>query len=131
MKLQYVLYIAMFLSRQYICVLGKEGELGLAHMTDVVYTCSSYLSRIITRFCDNLITIVKRDTSSVLIDRLSPKSLLELRDKERVRKQERWRRVRRQIASECCDQPCNVGLIIKYCPEESKLFKERPDIFQD
>ncbi|KAL0832711.1 hypothetical protein ABMA28_000893 [Loxostege sticticalis] len=128
MKPLYAVYIVMILSQQYISVLGQEGR--LFHMTDTVFTCSSYLSALITNFCDNIFKIVKRDTNSVLIDRLTPRSLHELRNKERVLAQERWRRVRRQIASECCDQPCSVGNIIKYCPEESKLAKERPDIFE-
>lgn len=62
-------------------------------------------------------------------DKLTPRSLHEQRKKERVLAEQRWRRVRRQIASECCDRPCTVANIIKYCPDDAKLLRERPDIF--
>lgn len=40
------------------------------------------------------------------------------------------RRVRRQIASECCNKPCTIANIIEYCPGDSKLMLENSDLFE-
>ncbi|CAH2991661.1 unnamed protein product [Chilo suppressalis] len=99
------------------------------HITDKITSCSSYLSNLINLVCNNSIKIIKRDTS-LLLDRLTPRSIQEYRKKQRVLARERWRRVRRQVASECCDQACTIGQMIKYCPEDARLVRERPEIFE-
>ncbi|CAG9560034.1 unnamed protein product [Danaus chrysippus] len=90
-------------------------------MSDRVFTCSKWLSSVIDNFCNKVFKIVKRDASS-LIDKLTPKDLRKHQNKQR------WR-VRRQVASECCERPCTVGNIIMYCPDDAKLLIEDPDIF--
>nr|AXZ96486.1 insulin-like peptide 4 [Maruca vitrata] len=127
MKLQYALYIAILLCHQNVCILAEEGT-RTYKITDKVSICSSFLALLINKFCDNVYKIEKRDTS-LMIDKLTPRTLHKQRNKERVLTEARWRRVRRQIATECCDQACTVANIIKYCPDDAKLLKERPDIF--
>ncbi|CAH2105640.1 unnamed protein product [Euphydryas editha] len=98
-------------------------------MSDPVYTCSKWLSSLIYNICNNVYKIVKRDTS-VMIDKLTPTDLLFKNRNERRKIAEiRWRRVRRQVASECCERPCTVENIIMYCPDDAKLLIENPDIF--
>lgn len=60
---------------------------------------------------------------------MAPKDLQQGRVKRRILAEGRWRRVRRQVATECCLRPCTVADIITYCPDDAKLVQERPDIF--
>ncbi|XP_052749352.1 uncharacterized protein LOC113515625 isoform X2 [Galleria mellonella] len=84
-------------------------------ITDTVSFCSSKLSVMISKLCDNQYKIVKRDTS-ILIGKLSPRRL-----EEQEFAKERWRRLRRQVANECCNQPCSLENLIMYCSEDAKF----------
>lgn len=64
-----------------------------------------------------------------ILDKLTPKDLLNNRDKRRKIAEMSWRRVRRQVANECCEKPCTVETIIMYCPDDAKVLIENPDIF--
>ncbi|XP_023949432.2 insulin-like isoform X2 [Bicyclus anynana] len=123
MDYKYLVYIIFFLQRNLMIVHAEETA--TIKMSDRVFTCSKWLSSIIDNLCNNAYKIVKRDTSAML-DKLSPKGL---KRKERYITDERWRRVKRQVASECCERPCTVRTIIMYCPDDAKLLTENPDIF--
>ncbi|XP_075971610.1 uncharacterized protein LOC142973616 isoform X2 [Anticarsia gemmatalis] len=98
-------------------------------INDEVLSCSGWLSSIIFNFCNNTYKIVKRDTASVMIEKLAPIDLKQETNRRRLVDEGHWRRVRRQVASECCLRPCTVADIIMYCPNDAKLIQERPDIF--
>ncbi|XP_059052783.1 bombyxin A-3 homolog [Achroia grisella] len=125
-QFQCCIYIAMILHKNDV----YAEETKTYRITDKVFTCSGWLSLLINKVCDNVYKIVKRDTS-LLMEKLTPKSVQEQKTKQRKLAKERWRRVRRQVASECCDRPCTVGNIIMYCPEDAKLLRENPDLFDD
>ncbi|XP_045446961.1 uncharacterized protein LOC123655171 [Melitaea cinxia] len=127
MDFKYIVYIVLLLSRNLTTIEGVENT-ETFKMSDSVYTCSKWLASIIDNFCNNVYKIVKRDTSLIL-DKLTPKDLLNNRDKRRKIAEMRWRRVRRQVASECCERPCTVETIIMYCPDDAKVLIENPDIF--
>ncbi|XP_013138829.1 PREDICTED: uncharacterized protein LOC106103593 isoform X2 [Papilio polytes] len=97
-------------------------------ITDRVFSCSNWLSSLIDNICNNVYKIVKRDTS-LMIEKMAPKDLQKSMYKQRLLTEEHWRRVRRQVASECCERACTVGNIIMYCPDDAKLLRENPDIF--
>lgn len=59
-----------------------------------------------------------------------PKDLQQHAAKKRLLAEGRWRRVRRQVATECCLRPCTVADIIMYCPDDAKLLQENPEIFE-
>ncbi|CAH2105639.1 unnamed protein product [Euphydryas editha] len=121
-------YIILLLCRNLTTIEGVENK-KIYKMSDPVYTCSKWLSSLIYNICNNVYKIVKRDTS-VMIDKLTPTDLLFKNRNERRKIAEiRWRRVRRQVASECCERPCTVENIIMYCPDDAKLLIENPDIF--
>nr|XP_034830165.1 uncharacterized protein LOC117987297 [Maniola hyperantus] len=124
MNYKYFVYIILLLHRNSTIVHATENT-ETFKMSDRVFTCSKWLSSVIENFCNNVYKIVKRDTSAML-DKLSPKDLMR---KQRHIAKERWRRVRRQVAAECCERPCTVGTIIMYCPDDAKLLRENPDIF--
>lgn len=65
------LYIVMLLSRHNIYVHGDEGT-RTYKITDKVFTCSSWLSMLINKLCDNVYKIVKRDTSLMIGESLKP-----------------------------------------------------------
>ncbi|XP_072939981.1 uncharacterized protein [Epargyreus clarus] len=125
MEFKYYVYVILILTKSYTFAYAENTE--IFRMTDRVFTCSKWLSSIIDNFCNNVYKIVKRDTS-VMMDKLTPKDLKRNRTKRSVT-EERWRRVRRQVASECCERPCTVGNIIMYCPDDAKLLQENPGIF--
>lgn len=64
-----------------------------------------------------------------LTEKLAPKNLRRDLTRNRLLAEGRWRRVRRQVATECCLRPCTVADIIMYCPEDAKLLVENPGIF--
>ncbi|KAM3967366.1 uncharacterized protein ACR2FA_011714 [Aphomia sociella] len=125
-KLQCCFYIAIILNKNIV----YAEEVMTFKITDTVFTCSVWLSALIDRVCDNVYKIVKRDTS-ILMEKLAPKSVQEQKIKQRKLAEQRWRRVRRQVAAECCDRPCTVGNIIMYCPDDAKLLRENPNLFDD
>ncbi|XP_047528789.1 uncharacterized protein LOC125065301 [Vanessa atalanta] len=126
MNLKYIIYI-MFILHRNVNAVEKTEDTEIYKMTDKVFTCSKWLSAIIYNFCNNVYKVVKRDTS--LLDKLTPKDLLKIKNKRREFADVRWRRVRRQVASECCEKPCTVGNIIMYCPDDAKLLIENPNLF--
>lgn len=63
-------------------------------------------------------------------EKLMPEHLKIVNTRQRMLYAEHWRRVRRQIANECCNQPCTIGNIIWYCGDSSKLVMENPEIFE-
>ncbi|CAK1598705.1 unnamed protein product [Parnassius mnemosyne] len=128
MDLKYILYVVLLLNGHNSISYGMEnGE--TYKITDKVFSCSKWLSLLIANVCNNVFKIVKRDTS-LMIEKMAPKSLQKSVYKKRLLAEEHWRRVRRQVASECCERPCTVGNIIMYCPDDAKLLRENPDIFQ-
>ncbi|XP_046963482.1 uncharacterized protein LOC124532570 [Vanessa cardui] len=126
MNFKYIIYVIFLLHRN-VNAVEKTEDTEIYKMTDKVFTCSKWLSSIIYNFCNNVYKIVKRDTS--LLDKLTPKDLLKIKNKRREFADVRWRRVRRQVASECCEKPCTVGNIIMYCPDDAKLLIENPNLF--
>lgn len=104
-----------------------EDNVRTYNIGDRVSGCSTWLSTIIFLFCNNTYKIVKRDTTSVMIDKMAPKEF-QLKTTKRLI-MESARRVRRQVADECCTRACTVADIIMYCPDDAKLVQERPDIF--
>ncbi|XP_053603842.1 uncharacterized protein LOC128671418 [Plodia interpunctella] len=125
LKSLYVVYIILLLCRD--SVVAEEPV--NFKITDTLLICSSWLASVITKVCDNTYKIVKRDTS-VLMEKMAPKSVQEQKTKLLSLEKERWRRVRRQIATECCDNPCTVATIIMYCPNDSRVIRENPDLFE-
>ncbi|XP_068631297.1 uncharacterized protein [Battus philenor] len=121
------LYVVLLLSRNNNIASATENS-ETFKITDRVFTCSKWLSSLIDKFCNNVYKIVKRDTS-LMIEKLAPKELQKGMYKQRLLTEEHWRRMRRQVASECCERPCTVGNIITYCPDDAKLLRENPDIF--
>ncbi|KAJ2952304.1 hypothetical protein O0L34_g4587 [Tuta absoluta] len=99
-------------------------------ITDNVKQCSNFLSKFIDNLCNKDLKVVKRDTS-ILLEKLMPKDLQNHMNKQRLESSESWRRVRRQVADECCESACTVGNIILYCPDDARLVKEDPEIFYD
>lgn len=59
-----------------------------------------------------------------------PEDLKIVNARQRQLHADHWRRVRRQIATECCSQHCTIGNIIWYCGDSSKLVVENPEIFE-
>ncbi|CAH2071448.1 unnamed protein product, partial [Iphiclides podalirius] len=127
MDLKYVLYVVLLLNRSSSVVYGMDNS-ETFKITDRVFSCSKWLSSLIDNFCNNVYKIVKRDTS-LMVEKMAPKDLQKGMYKQRILAEEHWRRVRRQVASECCERPCTVGNIIMYCPDDAKLLRENPDIF--
>ncbi|KAL4706609.1 hypothetical protein ACJJTC_009021 [Scirpophaga incertulas] len=105
-----------------------ESQKKVYHITDKVMSCSSFLSRLVSSFCNSTYTIVKRDTS-ILLDKLTHRTSFDYKSKKRWVDEEQLQRVRRQIATECCEQPCTIRQMIKYCPDDAKLVQEHPEIF--
>ncbi|XP_047022552.1 uncharacterized protein LOC124631952 [Helicoverpa zea] len=104
------------------------GDVKIYSINDEVLSCSGWLSTIIFNFCNNTYKIVKRDTS-LMIEKMAPKDLQKDTSRRRLVDGDRWHRVRRQVASQCCLHPCTVADIIMYCPNDAKLLQENPDIF--
>ncbi|CAK1546102.1 unnamed protein product [Leptosia nina] len=125
MDLKYYAYIILLIHANINPAQAEDA--GTYRMTDRIFTCSKWLSSIIDNFCNNVYKIVKRDTS-LLMDKLAPRDLQSV-NRRRFLAEERWRRVRRQVASECCERPCTVSNIIMYCPDDAKLLQENPNIF--
>ncbi|KAJ8727460.1 hypothetical protein PYW07_001579 [Mythimna separata] len=124
MNLKYSVYIVMLLYSNESFVNANK----VYNINDEVLSCSGWLSTIIFQFCNNTYKIVKRDTS-VMIEKMAPKDLQIETSKQRLVDESHWRRVRRQVATECCLNPCTVADIIMYCPDDAKLFEDQPDIF--
>ncbi|XP_061711151.1 bombyxin A-3 homolog [Cydia pomonella] len=120
------LFIIMVLLGNNLVALAQE-EMQQLRLSDSINKCSHRLSQMIANLCNNLYKIVKRDTrSSRMIDKLVPEDLHEHMKRARLK---RWRRVRRQVANECCERPCTVSNLLMYCPPESRVVKEHPDMF--
>ncbi|KAJ0178850.1 hypothetical protein K1T71_005625 [Dendrolimus kikuchii] len=124
MNFIYSIYIVIILSRNDNLVYAARTY----SINDEVKSCSGWLSTIIYNFCNNTYKIVKRDTS-LMIDKMAPNDLKQDTAKKRLVSDERWRRVRRQVATECCLRACTVADIITYCPNDAKLLQENPEIF--
>ncbi|XP_063360751.1 bombyxin A-3 homolog [Cydia amplana] len=125
-SLQYLFIITVLLGNNLLALAQNETQ-PLIRLSDSVNKCSHRLSQMIANLCNNIYKIVKRDTrSSIMIDKLVPEELHEHVKRARLK---RWRRVRRQVAKECCDRPCTVSNLLMYCPAESEVVKEHPDIF--
>ncbi|KAJ8733412.1 hypothetical protein PYW08_001710 [Mythimna loreyi] len=124
MNLKYSVYIVMILYSNE----SLADEDRVFNINDKVLSCSGWLSRIIFNFCNNTYKIVKRDTS-VMIEKMAPKDLQKETNRQRIVDEAHWKRVRRQVATECCLNPCTVGDIIMYCPDDAKLVQDHPDIF--
>ncbi|XP_063532796.1 bombyxin A-2 homolog [Cydia strobilella] len=124
-SLQYLFIIVVLLGNNLLAL--AQDETGLFRLSDSVNKCSHLLSQMIANLCNNIYKIVKRDTrSSIMIDKLVPEDLHDHVKRARLKQ---WRRVRRQVAKECCEQPCTVSTLLSYCPAESEVVKEHPDIF--
>ncbi|KAG6444214.1 uncharacterized protein LOC115456422 isoform X2 [Manduca sexta] len=126
MNLGHVLYILIILfgNNWFNVVHGDR----VYNINDKVLSCSGWLSTIIYNFCNNHYKIVKRDTS-LMIEKMAPKDLQKKTIKHSLLEADRWRRMRRQVANECCLRACTVADIIMYCPNDAKLLQENPDIF--
>ncbi|XP_013138828.1 PREDICTED: uncharacterized protein LOC106115675 isoform X1 [Papilio xuthus] len=127
MDVKYILYVVLLLNRNINTAYGSDIN-DTFKITDRVFSCSNWLSSLIDNICNNVYKIVKRDTS-LMIEKMAPKDLQKSMYKQRLLTEEHWRRVRRQVASECCERACTVGNIIMYCPDDAKLLRENPDIF--
>ncbi|XP_063377623.1 bombyxin A-3 homolog [Cydia fagiglandana] len=122
---QYLFIIMVLLENNFAAPAQEETH--QYRLSDPVNKCSHRLSQMIANLCNNMYKIVKRDTrSSIMIDKLVPEDLHEHVKRARLK---RWRRVRRQVAKECCERPCTVSNLLMYCPAESEVVKEHPDIF--
>ncbi|XP_049870359.1 uncharacterized protein LOC126369837 [Pectinophora gossypiella] len=130
MQFQYYVLIALLLSRHNgLCEEEEESSTTRKYrITDTVSTCSDRLSKFIAALCGKVIKIVKRDATSLMIDKLAPKDL-HINGEPQKWGSKRLVRMRRQVASECCNQACTVGNLIMYCSDEAKLVQEDPDIF--
>ncbi|XP_060801935.1 bombyxin A-2 homolog [Amyelois transitella] len=122
----YVVYIILLLCRNNVFAVEPVNY----KINDTILICSRWLGRTLANVCDNDYKIVKRDTS-ILMEKMAPKSVQEQKTKQRLLEKERWRRFRRQIVSECCDNPCTVGEILSYCPNDSKVVRENPQLFEN
>ncbi|XP_026322178.1 bombyxin A-2 homolog [Hyposmocoma kahamanoa] len=129
MKLLYIIVVIIIP----ICTSAdnsKETTTVTYRVSDQLIQCSQKLSKFIKSLCDKEYKIIKRDISSVLMEKLMPEDLKIVNTRQRLLYAEHWRRVRRQIASECCNQPCTIGNIIWYCGNSSKLVVENPEVFE-
>ncbi|XP_073942911.1 uncharacterized protein [Choristoneura fumiferana] len=117
MNLLCYFYIIILLNN--LLVLGQE-EKHVFRLSDKLLRCSSNLSKVIQEFCDNVHKVVKRDTS-VIIDKLVPGALHIHMKRERLK---RWHRVRRQVATECCERACTVSNILLYCPDDAEVLRD-------
>ncbi|CAF4811375.1 unnamed protein product [Pieris macdunnoughi] len=122
---KYYVYIILLLHSAFNPI---EAETETYRMTDHVFTCSKWLSSVIENLCNNVYRIVKRDTS-LLMEKLTPRDIQKSVNRRRFLAEEKWRRLRRQVATECCVEACTISNIILYCPENSKVIKENPHIF--
>nr|XP_037868992.1 uncharacterized protein LOC119628374 isoform X2 [Bombyx mori] len=117
----------LILMRSSSIVFGDNAE-RVYSIHDKVTSCSGWLSTIIFNFCNNVYKIVKRDTS-LMIEKMAPKDLQQDTTKQRLLGEGKWRRVRRQVANECCLRSCTVAELIRYCPDDALLVQEHPEIF--
>lgn len=60
---------------------------------------------------------------------MAPNDLKQDTARKRIMPDQKWLRVRRQVATECCLRACTVADIIMYCPSDAKLLQENPEIF--
>uniref|UniRef100_A0A2H1V285 SFRICE_002747 n=1 Tax=Spodoptera frugiperda TaxID=7108 RepID=A0A2H1V285_SPOFR len=104
-------------------------QVRIYNLNDPVLSCSGWLSNIIFNICNNTYKIVKRDTS-LMIEKMAPKALQKETARLQLVDEGQWRRVRRQVATQCCDRACTVADIITYCPNDAKLVQENPEIFE-
>ncbi|VVC88313.1 unnamed protein product [Leptidea sinapis] len=129
MEVKYFVYIVLIILRNISPMWASEhGDTETYRMSDRVYTCSKWLSSIIDNICNNVYKIVKRETS-IMVEKLSPRDLKKSVNEKRLISDGRWRRMRRQVATECCERPCTVSNLVMYCPDDAKLLRENPDIF--
>ncbi|XP_028026041.1 bombyxin A-1 homolog [Bombyx mandarina] len=121
MRLRCYIYIMLILMRSSTIVFGDNAE-RVYSLDDKVKCCSRWLSTIIFNFCNNAYKIVKRE-------KMAPKDLQQDTTKQRHLVEGKWRRVRRQVANECCLRSCTVAELIRYCPKDAPLVQKHPELF--
>ncbi|CAH0702818.1 unnamed protein product [Spodoptera exigua] len=104
--------------------------------------CTAYFLPVSVRSCcyvhdefTEIRSLEFRDRNNIVsvstnIEKMAPKDLKKETARLQLVDEGQWRRVRRQVATQCCDRACTVADIITYCPNDAKLVQENPEIFE-
>lgn len=102
-KLHVVIYV-LFLFTELV---DSNDSDSLTLNTMLADTCSRSLSKLLFGLC----------TGKVAVKDLPKENLSKIREIRGKRASLTYRRMKRQIADECCLRPCTVAQLIEYCPD--------------